>query len=292
MSKSMSKLPKISIITPSFNSVTTIRDTIESVQRQDYPDVEHIVVDGGSTDGTLDVLGEYPHLIWESEKDEGHYDAMNKGVRRASGEVVNILNADDCFRPGALTKVGEAFRDHPDWDALFGDIVYVDAEGNEIYRREEAVYDYRVIVHSGVCYVNHQTLFVKKTIHDELGYYDHRRYLNVCDMDFILKLGQAGKMVGHVPALLVDYRYHDRGQSADLRVTANMLRESLEIRRGHGLREGYVGRVAKNYYRLKRQWQKLTHRGRCDLVPGRWALRKHMKESTNFTSNTAGLEDL
>src|SRR5262245_56940533 len=116
-------LPKISIITPSFNSITTLRETIESVRQQDYAHWEHIVIDGGSKDGTVNLLTEYPHLIWVSEKDEGHYHAMNKGILRASGEIVNILNADDCFRPGALTQVADAFQAHSDWDGLFGVIV-------------------------------------------------------------------------------------------------------------------------------------------------------------------------
>ena len=141
----MGDSPKISIITACFNSIHTIRETLESVRSQDYPHWEHIVIDGGSTDGTVEVLKEFPHLQWISEKDEGHYHAMNKGVARATGDVVNILNADDCFRPGALRKVAEAFQAHPDWDGLFGDIVYVDGKGREIYRREEALFDYDVL---------------------------------------------------------------------------------------------------------------------------------------------------
>ena len=128
----MPALPKISVVTPCFNGISTIRETIESVRRQDYPEWEHIVFDGGSTDGTVKLLQEYPHLLWTSEKDEGHYHAMNKGIERATGEVVAVLNADDCYRPGALRAVGEAFAAHPDWDGLFGDVVFVDGTGREI----------------------------------------------------------------------------------------------------------------------------------------------------------------
>src|SRR5881398_410088 len=98
-------VPKISVVTPSLNSIHTIQETIESVLNQNYPNLEHIVIDGGSTDGTVEILKKYPHLIWISEKDEGHYHAMNKGVERATGEVVAILNADDRYRAGALRKV-------------------------------------------------------------------------------------------------------------------------------------------------------------------------------------------
>ena len=123
---------KISVVTPSFNSIHTIRATLESVATQDYPSVEHIVVDGGSNDGTVEVLKNFPRLVWVSEKDEGHYHAMDKGTRMASGEIVAILNADDCYRPGVLSQIAAAFKHHPDWDGLFGDIVFVDGEGEEI----------------------------------------------------------------------------------------------------------------------------------------------------------------
>lgn len=278
-------MPKISVITPSFNSIHTIRDTIESVRAQNYPDVEHIVVDGGSKDGTVELLKEYPHLRWVSEKDEGHYHAMNKGIQMATAEIVNILNADDCFRPGALRAVGDAFAKNPDWDGLFGDIVYVNGEGQEIYRREEAKFDYNVLRFSGVCYVIHQTMFVKKSVHDRLGLYKHKEFLNSCDGDFILRLGKEHCRIGHVPALLVNYRYHQHGQSADLRVTRNMAREWRMIREAHGVRFDWIGRCISAFYRGKRQWQKLTRRGKFDLVPGKWKLRRVMQAQTSFTSN-------
>ena len=85
----MTDLPLISVVTPTFNSGHTLRETIESVLQQEYPECEHIVMDGGSTDGTLDILREYPHLNWVSEKDKGHYDAMNQGILKAKGEVVD-----------------------------------------------------------------------------------------------------------------------------------------------------------------------------------------------------------
>jgi len=281
----MNQPPKISIITPSFNSVRTIRETIKSVQNQNYPSLEHIVVDGGSTDGTVDILKEYPHLHWVSEKDEGHYHAMNKGIEKATGEIVNILNSDDYFRAGALIEVGKSFKTHPDWDGLFGDIVYVDGQGRELYRREEALFDYDVLRHSGVCYVIHQTLFVRKAVHDRLGLYRHKQFLNSCDYDFILKLGRENCRIGHVPYLLVNYRIHDFGQTADKRVQLNMLRESQIIRREHGFTGGLRGHLLRAYYRGKRQLQKLRYRGQCDWMPATRVIEKHSREKTSFSSN-------
>ncbi len=216
---------KISIVTPTFNGIATLRETIESVLAQDYKNWEQIVIDGGSTDCTVDLLRTFPHLKWVSEKDQGHYHAMNKGIERASGDVVAILNADDCYRAGALRKVAVAFSEHPDWDALFGDVVYVDGQSREIFRREEACYDYDVLRFGSVCYVIHPTLFVKKTIYERIGVYRYEKFLNCCDVDLILRLGKERCRVGHIPFLIANYRLHEHGQSADRRVARNMQRD-------------------------------------------------------------------
>ena len=279
------QFPRISIVTPSFNSANTIRDTIESVHRQRYPNLEHFVIDGGSTDATLAIIREYPHLLWTSEKDQGHYDAMNKGIARCTGEVIGILNSDDCYRDGALHKVAEGFQRHPDWDGLFCDVIYVDQQGKKIFGRKEACYDYDVLRFGGVCYILHPTLFLKKAVYDRLGGYKHHEYLNCCDVDLILRLGRNACKIGHIPEFLVNYRFHEHGQSADLRVARNMAAEYARIRQEHGCPSGMLGSVAGGYARVRRQCQKLLYRGSCDLIPGRWILKKYMREKTTFSSN-------
>jgi len=281
----MSVAPKISIVTPTFNGVATLRETIESVLAQDYKNWEHIVIDGGSTDGTVDLLRSYDHLIWISEKDRGHYHAMNKGIERASGDVIAILNADDCYREGTLRSVVQALAENPDWDALFGDVVYVDGKSREIFRREEACYDYDVLRFGNVCYVIHPTLFVKKKTYDRLGLYHYERFLNCCDVEFILRLGQKRCRVGHVPQFLANYRMHKHGQSADRRVSSNMKRESLVLQKEHGRPDGISGTILEVLFRIKRQLQKLIHRGKPDFIPGKWFLKKHMHDRTAFSSN-------
>lgn len=276
---------RISIVTPTFNSLATLRETIESVLAQDYKDWEHIVIDGGSTDGTVDLLRSYPHLKWISEKDEGHYHAMNKGIGRSSGEIIGILNADDCYRPGALTKVAAAFEKQLQWDALFGDVIYVDGESREIFRREEAKYDYDVLRFGSVCYVIHPALFVRKSVHDRIGLYRYDKFLNACDVDLILRLGEHQCRVGHIQSALVNYRLHEHGQSADRRVRENTQRESLAIRKAHGFPDGIEGKFLELFAKTKRQLQKLFYRGKLDLIPGRRFLRPHMREKTTFSSN-------
>jgi glycosyltransferase involved in cell wall biosynthesis len=280
----MSNSPKISVVTPSFNSIHTIQATIESVAGQDYPQVEHIVVDGGSTDGTVELLKKHPSLKWISEKDEGHYHAMDKGTRMASGEVVAILNADDCYRPGALREVAAAFEKHPDWDGLFGDIVFVDGEGQEIFRREEAMFD-RQIIRFGHNMVNHQTLFLKTAVYLRLGGYRYKDFKNCCDYEYVMRLIKADCKIGHIPVYVVDYRYHDHGQSADVRVRANMARESATIRKEYGVPGGLAGKALQTYARIKRQVEKLFLLGKCDVVPGGVRLKKHLRARTTFSSN-------
>jgi glycosyltransferase involved in cell wall biosynthesis len=276
---------KISVITPNYNSATTLRETIESVLSQRYPALEHIVMDGGSKDNSLAILKEYPHLLWVSEKDEGNYDAMNKGIKRATGDIIGILNADDCYCPNALNIVSEALSSHPEWDGLFGDVIYTDGESREIMRRQEAVFDYDVM-RFGMSYVHHPTLFLRNKTYDRVGGYKHREFLNVCDIELSLRLGQMGCKIGHVPVYLATYRFHAAGQSADRRVVKNIKAENLRLRRAHGCPPGVMGKMAGIYARLRRQVQKIRYRGTCDLIPGGLILGKHMRDRTNFSSNS------
>jgi glycosyltransferase involved in cell wall biosynthesis len=281
---------KISVITPCFNSEMTIRETIESVLLQDYTNYEHIVMDGGSKDGTLGILKGYPHLKWVSEKDEGHYHAMNKGIARAGGDIIVILNADDCYRPGVFSKVAQAFEEHPDWDGLFGDTVYVDGEGRELYRRKEAVFDYDVLRYA-FDYICHHGLFVKKAVYDRLGGYQHKKFKNACDYDFILRMARAGCQIGKLPEFFVNYRYHEFGQSIDQRIQQNTLRESAILQQEHGCPAGPLRKFYYVYGHARRQLQKLWYRGTCDIIPAPWILRRHMRTKTSFSSN-CGLDKL
>jgi len=280
----MNEPVKITVITPCFNGEHTIRETLESVARQKHPQIEHIVMDGGSKDGTLGILKEFPHLKWFSEKDEGHYHAMNKGIAMATGEAIAILNADDCYCDGILEKVAAALTAHPEWDALFGDIIFVDGDGKEIFRREEACWDPQ-IVRFGFGMANHQALFVRKRTYDKLGLLRHKDYKNACDIEFLMRLVANKCRVGHIREYVVRYRYHQFGQSADKRIVANMVRETAQIRAEYGVPGGFIGYLLGKYGRLKRQIEKLLILGKCDLIPGRVRLARHMQEKTTFSSN-------
>ena len=162
---------KVSIITVSYNSARTIRETIESVLSQDYPNLEYLVVDGGSTDGTLSILREYADRItrWVSEKDQGMYDAMNKGIAMATGDVIGILNSDDTYMTNyVVSKMMQALT-AAQADVVFADLILVDQHHPEKVLR---YYDSGNFKPSKFRYgwmPAHPTVFIRKSIYDAVG---------------------------------------------------------------------------------------------------------------------------
>ena len=125
--------PKISIITVSYNQGQFIEDNIKSVISQNYPNLEHIIIDAVSTDGTLDVLHKYDkHLNWVSEADRGQSDGLNKGFKKATGDIIGWFNSDDRLPPNALKYVSEFFKNNPEEIAVVGDQKLIDTNGVEI----------------------------------------------------------------------------------------------------------------------------------------------------------------
>ncbi|MDN3619157.1 glycosyltransferase family 2 protein [Polaribacter undariae] len=164
---------KISIITVSYNSETTIETTLQSVVNQTYDNIEYIVVDGGSTDGTLSLIDKYKSHIdkWVSEPDKGIFDAMNKGIKMATGDVVGIINSDDLFNSDrSIEKVMNVFNSNIELDSLYADLYYVSqTDTNKIVRRwitgEKRPFNKGW--HPG-----HPTFYVKKKVYDKRGLYN------------------------------------------------------------------------------------------------------------------------
>lgn len=127
--------PRVSVVTPSYNQGQFIEETIRSVLLQGYPGLELIVVDGGSTDGTVEILRRYEPWIacWVSERDRGQTHAINKGLERATGDIFAYLNSDDLYAPGAVQRVSEAFLAHPGADVVHGECIYIDEAGEELF---------------------------------------------------------------------------------------------------------------------------------------------------------------
>lgn len=128
------KLPRITIVTPSFNQADYLPETIESILNQGYPNLEYMIIDGGSTDGSVDIIKKYErHLAyWVSEKDSGQSEAINKGLCQATGDLFNWINSDDVLFPGALRRIAETFMEHPEADLVVGSNARCDAGGRII----------------------------------------------------------------------------------------------------------------------------------------------------------------
>lgn len=228
---------KITLITATYNSADTLGDTLESVAAQGYPDLEYLIVDGASTDGTRAVAAAYPELItdFRSEPDEGLYDAMNKGIRRATGEIVGILNSDDFYaRPDVLAMVAEAFRQR-EVDAVYGDLQYVDRKNTErvvrhwragAFRRRNFLYGWMP---------PHPTFFVRRTCYERFGAFD-LDFRSAADYELMLRLlYKHGCSAHYLPEVLVKMR--TGGQSnASWRHRLHANREDRRAWRVNGLR--------------------------------------------------------
>ncbi|MDG1348276.1 MAG: glycosyltransferase family 2 protein [Flavobacteriales bacterium] len=215
---------KISIITVSFNSVETIRDTIKSIISQDYENIEYILIDAGSTDGTLDIIKEYEGYInyFSSEEDDGIYDGMNKGISVASGEVVGILNSDD-FYPNSyiVSNVARTFEKR-NCDAVYGDLVYVKFYDTDKIVRYWQSGNYSVKKIKNGWMLPHPTFFVKREMYEKYGYYN-TELKSAADYEMILKLLYKQNInVFYIPMILVKMRMGGKSNASIMnRIRAN-----------------------------------------------------------------------
>ena len=202
----------ISIITVCLNSDRYIEDAIKSVINQTYNNIEYIIVDGGSTDGTLDIIRKYESAIdyWKSESDRGIYDAMNKGVSLATGDIVGILNSDDWYHPQAVEQIVKALRENPQADVIYGDLLYVRQEGDFLKKEDcdiEGKYMTRKGSHENMLEkwaLYHPACFVKKENYSEHRFNPDLRLSG--DYYFMLSLYRAGKKFCYIAQPVVYYR--------------------------------------------------------------------------------------
>jgi glycosyltransferase involved in cell wall biosynthesis len=240
-----SGLLRFSIITVSFNSDGTIRDTIESVLAQDYPDVEYIIVDGASKDGTMEIVREYGERITKtvSRPDKGIYDAMNTGIGLATGDIIGFINSDDFYASNsAVSSVAKAFRNQS-VDAVYGDLCYVAQKDTSRVVRYWRSSGFTPGAFSlGWC-PPHPTFFVRRAVYERLGGFDPQ-FRIAADVELMMRFLEAhGVASVHIPNILVKMRLGGETN----RSVRNIVRQNQEIMaalRTHGLVSSWPSFIA------------------------------------------------
>jgi glycosyltransferase len=225
--------PMISIITPTFNSAATVRDTLESVYRQTHRPLEHLIADGGSTDATLAIIAEYPHAHCISEPDKGLYDAMNKGIARARGEVVGILNSDDFYAHEVVLEHVMALFQNPEVDVVYGDLHYVHPIHTQRVVRRWRSGAYR---HAGWRWgwmPPHPTFFVRRRHYERYGVFD-TSFRSAADYELMLRFCYKHRLR---PAYLPDVLVKMRTGGASNASLRQRLRANGEDRRAWAVNE-------------------------------------------------------
>ncbi|MBO0934787.1 glycosyltransferase family 2 protein [Fibrella aquatilis] len=181
--------PKLTVVTPSYNQAAFLERTILSVLNQHYPNLEYIIIDGGSTDGSLDIIKQYEAYLsyWVSEPDRGQTDAINKGFRRATGDYVAYQNSDDVFAPNALHTVAQAWRSNPRADVFFGNMYIINEQDQVLEEMRVPSFSAGCQVYEGMQVFN-QALFIRRTLLAETGWLDESLRF-VMDYEVVTRLG-------------------------------------------------------------------------------------------------------
>jgi cellulose synthase/poly-beta-1,6-N-acetylglucosamine synthase-like glycosyltransferase len=226
--------PRISVITPSFNQAAYLEQTISSVLGQNYPNLEYIIIDGGSTDGSIDIIRKFTNRIayWVSEKDRGQTHAINKGLQKATGDIIAYLNSDDFYLEGTLARVAEHFSRHPEVDLVHGRCRVVDERGLKIGERCGSITCYEEILDlwdvwwNGRNFVQPEVFWTKR-IGDRIGPFQEELYW-VMDYEYWLRILRAGGRVGFVDAELAAFRLQPNQKSTQPERTADELLQVVQ----------------------------------------------------------------
>lgn len=190
----MNEMPLVTIVTPSYNQAVYLEATILSVLGQDYPNIEYIIMDGGSKDGSAELIRKYEDRIafWESKKDKGQTDAINKGFARAHGDILAWLNSDDILYPHAVSEAVTYLQTHPECGLVYGNCDFIDAEGNVIGRFNAKQTDHRKLT-QGYVHIPQQAAFWRADLWKQVGPLDDSIYFAM-DYDLWLRLSEVSEV--------------------------------------------------------------------------------------------------
>jgi glycosyltransferase involved in cell wall biosynthesis len=234
-SPQLGELPLVSIVTPSYNQGRFIGRTIDSVLAQTYPNIEYLVVDGASTDETLDVLRAYGDRVrWISEPDSGQTQAINKGLRAARGEIVGYLNSDDVLLPDAIEKVVDYLRDHSECDLVYGDADYVDADDRVTGTYATADYSFERLMDD--CCICQPAAYWRVSVGRVVGPFDEDVHYAM-DYDYWIRVDRSGFAIQHMVETIARSRLHPAAKTLSARRA--IYREIVDVCRRDG---GYVSR--------------------------------------------------
>ncbi len=208
-----SQLPLVSIITPSYNQAQYLEATIRSVLEQDYPNIEYIVVDGGSTDGSVEIIRRFADKLawWVSEKDRGQTDALNKGFAHATGSIHAWLNSDDTYKPHAIAEAVEYLQAHPEVGLVYGDADYIDEKGRVIGRFQATQTDRRRLL-QGYVHIPQQSSFWRGELWHQLGPLDPT-FQYAMDYDLWVRITTTPAQIQYTPQLWSNFRIHLEGKT-------------------------------------------------------------------------------
>lgn len=250
-------LPKISIITPSFNQGVFIEDAVRSVLEQGYPNFEHIIIDNCSTDGTIEVLKKYDHLIWISEPDEGQSDALNKGFNLASGEIIGWLNSDEFYMPGTFVQLSSHVMANEESDIFYGDVIFTGQDGDFWRLKAGHSFHLKTLLYYG-CYISTVSTFFRKRIISEGLYIDSDYHFSM-DREYFLRLAAAKKKFLYIRRPLGVFRWHQMNKSLD---DAQRLPEGLIISKQYSkIKSTFLFRSMDLLFKLVHKWKKLHEIG-------------------------------
>ena len=243
----MTNLPLVSIITPSFNQAQFLEETIQSVLGQDYPQIEYIIVDGGSTDGSVDMIKKHAGRLawWVSEQDQGQTDAINKGFAHSKGEVLAWINSDDTYNPRAVGQAVKYLIENPDVAMVYADCNFINEAGQVIGKFNSKQTDYRRL-RAGYVHIPQQTMFFRAKYWQELGPLDPSFYFAM-DYDLWTRIASKAPIKYLAGQTWANFRIHDLGKTTtqDDRCWPEMLR--VHYRDGGG----FFSLIVAKYYLRK-----------------------------------------